>query len=108
MVFLFFASILVLKGPFKNYVILLGGGGSHQKDHKGGSPTDHRGSRSQGRGGHAKELTKLKVLIKDITTPRISYQWVFQEVISSETNIDFIGVTPKKICIFWKVVLQPI
>ena len=51
---------------------------------EGGSLKDHRGSRSQGRGGgHAKELTKLKVLIKDITTPRISYQWVFQEVISS-------------------------
>ena len=43
------------KGTFKYYAILLGGGGSHQKDHKrsqGGksSPKDHRGSRSQGRG----------------------------------------------------------
>ena len=55
------------------------------KDHmggKGGSPKDHRGSQSQGRGGHAKELTKLKVLIKKMITPRISYQWVVQEVIS--------------------------
>ena len=41
------------KGAFKNYVILLGGRGGHQKDHKisqggrGGSSKDHSGSRSQ-------------------------------------------------------------
>ena len=37
---------------------------------RGGSPKDHKGSRSQGKGGgHAKKMAKLKVLIKEIVTP---------------------------------------
>ena len=69
-------------------MILLGGGGEHQKDHK--RPHGGRGGVHQKitedhdhkEGGDAKELTKLKVLIKKIITPRISYQWGVQEVIS--------------------------
>ena len=34
------------------------------------------------------KIAKLKVLLKEIVTPRISHQWVVQEVISSWTNID--------------------
>ena len=51
-------------------MILLGGGGVHQKiteDH------DHK------EGGGSKKLGKLLVFIKDIVTPRINYQWVVQE-----------------------------
>ena len=86
-VFLFFKTH---KGAFKYYVILLGGGGESLKRSqkitgggRGGSPKDHRGSRSQEGGGALKRLVKLEVPIKIIITLRIRYQWVIQEVISS-------------------------
>ena len=72
-----------------------GRGGSHQKiteDHKGVC------------GWPAKEFAKLKVLKKEIITPRISYSWVVQEVSSSQTNIDLIRIALTKRYIFWKVV----
>ena len=54
-------------------------GGGHQK-----ITEDHY----QKEGRHEKKWAKLKVVIKDIITPRISVQWVVQELISSQTNID--------------------
>ena len=50
-----------------------GGGEVHQnitEDH------DHKEG-----GGACKKLAKLKVLTKEIVTPRINYQWVAQEVV---------------------------
>ena len=62
-------------------MILLGGGGESLKRSQkitggegGFTKRSQRITITRKGGGHAKELTKLKVLIKDITTPRISYQ----------------------------------
>ena len=52
-------------------------------------------------------MAKLKVVITDITSPRISNQWVVQEVIYSKTNFDLIRIVLKKRYIFRKVVLHP-
>ena len=80
----------VVKGAFKYYAILLGGGGSHQKGHKrshGGGGVHQKITEDHDHGGgmgwHAKNLAKRKVLKKEIIIPRISYQWVAQKVISS-------------------------
>ena len=79
--------------------------GSHQKYHtrsKGGgdrSPKDHRESQSQGG-----ERQKNWGAIKKIITPRIGYQWVVEEVISSKTNIDLIRIALTKRSIFWMMV----
>ena len=70
-----------------------GRGGSHQKITK-----DHNHKR--GWGWPAKEFAKLKVLKKEIITPRISYSWVVQEVSSSQTNIDLIRIALTKRYIF--------
>ena len=55
---------------------------------------------TKGGGLCAKKLTKLKVLKKEIITPRISYQWVVQKVISSKTNNDVIRKALTKRYIF--------
>ena len=75
-------------GAFKYHVILLGGGGSHLKDHKrsqGGRGVHQKITEDHDhkKGGALKRLVKLEVPIKIIITLRIRYQWVIQEVISS-------------------------
>ena len=46
-----------------------------------------------------KILAKLKMLKKEIITPKISYQWVVQKVISSYTNIYIIRKAYKEVYI---------
>ena len=74
------------------------GEGDHKKYHK---------KITMGRGEVTKRSWRITITRegwhKEIITPRISYQWVVEEVKSSWTNIDISRIALTKMYIIWKV-----